>query len=64
MPVMPPLHMRILPPPAPHTRPPPFHLHTSTLVQGMDAIPIDLLLGSMSSELFHILRGHLPQEVR
>ena len=32
--------------------------------QGMDAIPIDLLLGSMSSELYHVLGEHLPQEVR
>lgn len=37
-------------------------MHT---LQGSDAVPIDLLLGSMSAELFHLLRplGVLPQEV-
>lgn len=31
--------------------------------QGPDGIPIDLLLGSMSSELYHLLKNMLPQEV-
>ncbi|EFJ49965.1 hypothetical protein VOLCADRAFT_89288 [Volvox carteri f. nagariensis] len=31
--------------------------------QGPDGIPIDLLLGSMSTELFHLLKGVLPQEI-
>jgi hypothetical protein len=39
------------------------YLKTSPFFQGMDAVPIDLLLGSMSSELFHVLKGSLPQEV-
>ena len=41
----------------------PFLSSSPSPLQGMDAIPIDLLLGSMSSELYHVLRGHLPQEV-
>lgn len=31
--------------------------------QGPDGIPVDLLLGSMSSELYHLLKNMLPQEV-
>ena len=31
--------------------------------QGPDGIPIDLLLGSMSSELYHLMKSMLPQEV-
>ena len=44
------------------------HLHSlsqKVLVvnQGPDGVPIDLLLGSMSSELYHLLKNVLPQEV-
>ena len=31
--------------------------------QGPDGIPIDLPLGSMSSELYHLMKGQLPKEV-
>ena len=34
-----------------------------SLLQGTEAVPIDLMLGSMSSELCHILRLSLPSEV-
>ncbi|GLI68585.1 hypothetical protein VaNZ11_013055, partial [Volvox africanus] len=44
------------------------HLHSLSrkvllMNQGPDGIPIDLLLGSMSTELFHLMKGVLPQEV-
>ncbi|KXZ48957.1 hypothetical protein GPECTOR_24g247 [Gonium pectorale] len=44
------------------------HLHSLSrkvlvMNQGPDGIPIDLLLGSMSTELFHVMKTVLPQEV-
>lgn len=42
------------------------HLHSLSrkvlvMNQGPDGIPIDLLLGSMSSELYHLMKAMLPQ---
>lgn len=44
------------------------HLHSLSrkllvMNQGLDSIPLDLLLGSMSSELYHIMKTVLPQEI-
>lgn len=60
--------MNVTPPPAQAVCSLRHHLYSLSrrvlvMNQGPEGIPIDLLLGSMSTELFHVMKAVLPQEI-